>query len=65
MHKVLQQWPWLIVVIVVTAAAAFTAQLNAEPSSWLLRYLFAPGVIGYFLVGGIHGNASDTTRLVA
>ena len=51
---------WVIVTLGMTGGAALIVQ-SPDPLTGLLRYLFAPGVLGYLLVGGIHGGASETT----
>lgn len=64
MSKLFRQWPWLVVVAGVSFASDRIGQLPGGLTG-VREYLFAPGVVGYLLAGGVHGGASSETLVLA
>lgn len=54
-------WPWAIIEAALMCATSVAYERIPPGSHSPLNWLIAPGFIGVFLVGGVHGGASEST----
>lgn len=59
-----RRYLWLIVAVVVGLFTAAMFTRDGGPPVWT-HLLLAPGLVGYALAGGVHGDASEWLLTVA
>jgi hypothetical protein len=60
----MRRWLWVVVALGMAGGAGLMVS-GRSPSGGVLEVLFAPGIIGYMLVGGVHGGESAVTLGIA
>jgi hypothetical protein len=65
-NNAITKWlPWLVLGAVLAGFTAVAYERIPEDSHSPLLWLFAPGLIGEMLVGGVHGGAQESTQEIA